>query len=436
MTRQEMDERLVDFLYDELEADERARFEASLAAHPEVRAELAAHAATRSILASSGALDALPVPPGLLDGVMREARVVATPPEEARASWLDKLLALFMQPAMAVALVAVLMAGTGIYLARQGSGEPMMADTVALTAPANAPTGPAGAPPPELAEASSASSADEAAAEQALATEEAPAPAAEAAAAESGGGDGVRTVAEGALARLQPVGDDVEASAAEAPPLKEAESAAATDRTADARRSAPEPRRLAVTGAPASADKSKVAKGADAPYRPQGEASYGAGRQEAAAPKPTPSAPPARAAPEQKAASAAPDDAGSIKDGRLNQEQAAEERAVDPMDAVRREAAGQGKDAERGKYLLAQVDKFAAAGREDLVDQTLALLEKVPGWEGVARGRRSAAVARRAKGAGGGPALVPADREYDFEGSRSQPKSRPSSAPSKEAPKR
>lgn len=439
MTRQEMDERLVDFLYDELEADERARFEASLAAHPEVQAELAAHGATRSMLASSGALDALHLPPGLLDGVMREARVVAAPSEAASVSWLDKLLALFMQPVMAVALVAVLMAGTGIYLARQGSGEPLLANSVALQAPANAPTGPAGTPPPELAEAPSGAVAAKAAAaesrgsattdtageaDEPLEVAEAEAPAAEMPAMDSAGGDGLRTVAEGALARLQPIGDEAAANAAEAPPLKQEASVAA-----EAKRPAPEPRRLAVTSKSASTGKSKAGKGSAESYRQLGEVAYGADRREAAA-RPAASAPPAPAAPAKKAASAAPAETESTRDGRLNRVQtAAEGRALDPMDTVRKEAAGQDKDAERGKYLLAQVDKFAAAGREDLVDQTLALLEKVPGWQGVARGRRSAAVARRARGAGGGPLLVPADRQEDSD----DLKVRPSSAPSKKA---
>jgi hypothetical protein len=440
MTRQEMDERLVDFLYDELEGDERARFEASLAAHPEVQAELAAHTATRSMLASSGALDELRMPPGLLDGVMREARVVAAPPEEPTASWLDKLLGLLLQPAMAVALVGVLMAGTGIYLARQGSGEPKMADSVALQAPANSPTGPEGAAPPELAEAPAKAVADPetpAAAAEVWEAAAAESPAADAPEAGGGDGAGVRAVAEGALARLQPIGDEADGNAAEAPPIRQEESVASRDRKAAAKPRASEPRRLAVPGSPEFDSKSKSGKGSAKSYQPFPEVAYGAEREQAADAKPTTSAPPAKAppaqaAPAKKALETAPAETAATKDARLNQVQTAEEkRAADPMDAVRKEAAGQDKDAERGKYLLAQVDKFAAAGREDLVDQTIALLEKVPGWEGVARGRRSAAVARRAKGAGGGPALVPADREYDYEDSRAQPAAEPSSAPSK-----
>ncbi|MEZ4266672.1 MAG: hypothetical protein R3F39_09865 [Myxococcota bacterium] len=431
MTRQEMEERLVDFLYDELEADDRARFEASLSAHPEVQAEVAAHTSTRSMLASSGALDELRMPPGLLDSVMREARVVAAPVEEPRASWLDKLLALLMQPAMAVALVTVLMAGTGIYLARQGGGEPTMADSVALQAPPNAAGSPEGAEPPELA----------AVAEKPAAEEEAPADEAPVAAAAAEPESGMRTVAEGALARLQPVTDEMaEANAAEAPPLVDLEVPGSTAPTQPYKPKASEPRRLAVRDKVGSAKKVNPALFDDDARGSLGETAYaGAEKKKAEAPAKASAKPVSKTAsdsasatppPSQAPQPEAPAGSPSTKDGRLNQVQTAEEqRALDPMDTVRKEAASQGKDAERGRYLLAQLDKFAAAGREDLVDQTLALLEKVPGWEAVARGRRSAAVARRATGAGGGPAAAPAEREYDYEDT----KARPSSAP---APKK
>lgn len=454
MTRHEMEERLVDFLYDELDAEERARFEASLPAHPELAAEVAAHTSTRSLLADSGALAPVRMPPGLLDGVMREARLVAAPPAEVTpTSWLDKLLALFMQPAMAVAMLAVLVAGAGVFLARNNAPESVMADSVAMQAEPNTAASPAGAPPPELAEARleerKTAEAEEApqapaddGAEGVAAAADAPAAAPTAA---DGDGQAFREVAKGSIARLDTKRAGLaEADEAEAPPMEWDASNLGQQAGADKAQAQAqaEPRRLAAKSK--SAPASKLPPGVLDSAREQtasGTSSYGgAARKEDAddrmAEEQAAAAESYRGVPQKgelKPASAPvpskPAESPATKDGRLNQVQTATEKKVakpaDPMDEVREEAAQKARDAERGKYLLAQVDKFAAAGREDLVDQTLELLEKVPGWENVARGRRSAAVSRRSKGAGGGPALAPSKKSYDFEDAAPEPAAEP-----------
>lgn len=452
MTRHEMEERLVDFLYDELDAEERARFEASLPAHPELAAEVAAHTSTRSLLADSGALAPVRMPPGLLDGVMREARLVAAPPAEVTpTSWLDKLLALFMQPAMAVAMLAVLVAGAGVFLARNNAPESVMADSVAMQAEPNTAASPAGAPPPELAEARleerKTAEAEEApqapaddGAEGVAAAADAPAAAPTAA---DGDGQAFREVAKGSIARLDTKRAGLaEADEAEAPPMEWDASNLGQQAGADKAQAQAEPRRLAAKSK--SAPAAKLPPGVLDSAREQtasGTSSYGgAARKEDAddrmAEEQAAAAESYRGVPQKgelKPASAPvpskPAEYPATKDGRLNQVQTATEKKVakpaDPMDEVREEAAQKARDAERGKYLLAQVDKFAAAGREDLVDQTLELLEKVPGWENVARGRRSAAVSRRSKGAGGGPALAPSKKSYDFEDAAPEPAAEP-----------
>ncbi len=71
MNRQGLDELLVDYLYDELDAATTRRVEAALPDHPELMEEVDAH---RSVRAMMGEVADVPVPDGLLDGVMAEAR--------------------------------------------------------------------------------------------------------------------------------------------------------------------------------------------------------------------------------------------------------------------------------------------------------------------------------------------------------------------------
>ena len=119
MTRQELEERLLDYLYDELDASERAAFEQALPRHPEVEREVVAHRATRR------AYQALPreaAPAGLLDRVLAEADQEAArraKPDEVVAvekaapagpGFWERLRRLVFQPAFAMATVVLVVA--------------------------------------------------------------------------------------------------------------------------------------------------------------------------------------------------------------------------------------------------------------------------------------------------------------------------------------
>ncbi len=150
LTRPELDELLVDYLYDELSDEQRLRFEQALDEHPELEAEVAAHRMTRRVAAS---LPEATLPPAAMarleDVVMaaaREAadaaaRQTAQAPEAAQArgqadaaasrpSWWQRLLALMAQPAFATAVAAVLVVGVWAGLrgdTRQGPVAPHVA---------------------------------------------------------------------------------------------------------------------------------------------------------------------------------------------------------------------------------------------------------------------------------------------------------------------
>lgn len=115
MTRQELDDHLVDYLYNELPAGDARRFEEGLVDHADLQAEVAAHQRTSSMF---GSLEPEPMPAGLLDGVMREARLSAVPAGAARPGFFAWLLELMMQPAMATAMLFFIVAGTGWFLVR------------------------------------------------------------------------------------------------------------------------------------------------------------------------------------------------------------------------------------------------------------------------------------------------------------------------------
>ncbi len=81
LTEQELEERLLDYLYDELPADERVAFEASVVAYPALQAELEAHRRTRA--AVSG-LTPAPAPAGpgwdaTLAAILVEAERASSP---------------------------------------------------------------------------------------------------------------------------------------------------------------------------------------------------------------------------------------------------------------------------------------------------------------------------------------------------------------------
>lgn len=114
-TRQQLEERLLDYLYDELDADDRAAFEAALVAHPEVAAELESHRATRRAFA--GVLrPSLPV--GTLDAILASAET-AEPSQGLWSRWGQGLRALVFKPAFALACVGLLVGGVAIYGLRE-----------------------------------------------------------------------------------------------------------------------------------------------------------------------------------------------------------------------------------------------------------------------------------------------------------------------------
>ncbi len=123
MTRQELDALMLDYLYDELDAAERARYEAALPAHPEVAQLVVEHRATRARFA---ALPPVTMQAGLMERVLAEARGAsaggAVPPRAsargggAKAGWLARLARAFAQPAFATAAIALLFVGIGVGL--------------------------------------------------------------------------------------------------------------------------------------------------------------------------------------------------------------------------------------------------------------------------------------------------------------------------------
>jgi|GEM_PF-2456212 len=117
MTRQELDDRLLDYLYDELELSERTAFERALPAHPEVAKEVEAHRATRK---AYQALLREVAPPGLLASVLAQADVDAAKRAEAGAAaevpigiW-ERLRIIVFQPAFAMAMVVMVVAGVSL----------------------------------------------------------------------------------------------------------------------------------------------------------------------------------------------------------------------------------------------------------------------------------------------------------------------------------
>jgi hypothetical protein len=150
---QELEDRLLDYLYDELEADEKAAFEAALPAHPDLVAEVEAHRGTRVAMAALPHTLAAPaLPDGGLAALMAEAenhaRNVAQPSSaaevrpaaaatpvslvqkqsEPQSSSGDSLFArigkalhaALMTPAFATAAVALLVTGVAVVMARRG----------------------------------------------------------------------------------------------------------------------------------------------------------------------------------------------------------------------------------------------------------------------------------------------------------------------------
>lgn len=139
----EADERLLDYLYDELPPDDRHAFERALAADPALSREVEALRTTRQSFAR---LSPEPMPTGLLDDVLKLAEAEASRAQEpVRPAVADEpsdragaappsfwqrlgagLRSLVFQPAFAMATVFLLVGGIALFANRQGQDIPGM----------------------------------------------------------------------------------------------------------------------------------------------------------------------------------------------------------------------------------------------------------------------------------------------------------------------
>ncbi|MGM0575462.1 MAG: anti-sigma factor family protein [Myxococcota bacterium] len=381
MTRQELEDHLVDYLYDELSEPERRRFEEALDAHPDLRAEVAAHRRTRE--AMSGLSDE-PLPDDLLDGVMREARAAVTPPDTGEAGeapgLLDRLLALVMQPAFAAAMLFLVVGGTALFLSareeqRATEGEPAIGEVALREAPkmeaeprpdrAARDPAPTAEPEARLAEGSGVPSEEEQPeAEPEAAPDEVAL--AEAEPARSVDEDREREALGDSAGGLAKAEEPAAAGKAAPPERKEAEER----RIADALRTQDEPAARKQKAAKRAPSGTPFAVGYDS-VEEQGEA------------QPRPKKRTRRAAPAEGAPAPEQDEANAAPAEPWREVERALERADEPDT--------------RGEILLAAHDRFVREGREALAGRALDALEDVPGWEKVARSRRAAGEARRAR---------------------------------------
>ena len=118
MTRQELDEHLVDYLFDELSEEEATRFEAAVVDYPELQAEVSAHQQTRQ---RAAALPQREMSPSVMAAVMNEARSAVSTIEE-KPGWFESLIATLMQPAMVTVMLVVVVAGASVFVVQQEDG--------------------------------------------------------------------------------------------------------------------------------------------------------------------------------------------------------------------------------------------------------------------------------------------------------------------------
>ncbi|MCK5797114.1 MAG: hypothetical protein KAI47_08025 [Deltaproteobacteria bacterium] len=120
MDNKDLQDRLVDYLYGELETKDLAAYEAALRDAPEVREEIAAFERTRELF---GSLDEVDVPSAISDALVAEAARVV--PEAPRASFLERLRRslqlLVLHPAMSAAVVMVAVFGVSLYVYRHSA---------------------------------------------------------------------------------------------------------------------------------------------------------------------------------------------------------------------------------------------------------------------------------------------------------------------------
>lgn len=137
MTPQELEDSLVEYLYDELSPSERERFEAGLPDCPEIAEEVAAHQRTLEVMEG---LEDVPVPEGLLDSIMEEAERRAEARVDSAPSFLEQLLAGLLQPATMTLGLFFIVATTGYFMVDQEANAPASDSSLAVkTSPSAAP---------------------------------------------------------------------------------------------------------------------------------------------------------------------------------------------------------------------------------------------------------------------------------------------------------
>ena len=114
MNRQELEERLVDYLYDELGDSERSSFEAGLRDNPDLAAEVSAHSRTRGAMQS---LEVVQPSRAVMKDVMAEARRGLQ--KEETVGFVQRILSFLMQPAVATSMVFLLVASASIVLSQE-----------------------------------------------------------------------------------------------------------------------------------------------------------------------------------------------------------------------------------------------------------------------------------------------------------------------------
>jgi tetratricopeptide (TPR) repeat protein len=129
MKYEEAQDKLLDYLYGELDATERRSLEESLAQSPALAKELAA---MQQVHQAYQSLPLAPMPSSVHARVMHEAARAAAEraalgaaaarpePKESAAGWVQRLMSTLMQPAFATAMAAVVVAGVGLFAIRKG----------------------------------------------------------------------------------------------------------------------------------------------------------------------------------------------------------------------------------------------------------------------------------------------------------------------------
>jgi TolA-binding protein len=112
MSQNDPDNRLMDYIYDELTPSDRAAFEQAMANDETLRRHVGELQSTRQLL--KRAVQPSQAPLGLMQDLIREARVSASAPPQLPL-W-ERLANLLMRPSMATAALVVVVAITGVYI--------------------------------------------------------------------------------------------------------------------------------------------------------------------------------------------------------------------------------------------------------------------------------------------------------------------------------